>query len=335
MPQHAMEAELFCRSNCLATAPRARLLGRVWDFYGDSNGHYSVIGLPRNPPKSSIEGCLRFILSTIESEGSLESEASQTLPSPIVNANDKRRDKRERDTGSAQYTSRYKLLMQPLESPVERLWTAKTQAALLVWLGWLAELLEPDGGGSYWFSLLKYGEILLPIGEPRNAQSCQNDPVFRGVQYSGHFSIFTSDVKAYFVVTPRSHTYMIYHCERKVLLRRAFLAKDAEILPSFVFVGYGYAPHGESAWHESHCVWYHMYLIPENFDLPDDTALAYRDSTHVGSGADLLSAKKAGGTEEVDVDVEDSEKGRSKISNGKSLKFSNFNLETGSIPDRK
>lgn len=68
-------------------------------------------------------------------------------------------------------------------------------------------------------------------------------------------------------------------------------------------VGHEYAEHGRNQWCGGHCVRYHTYLISENYDQPDATAFAYRDSFHVGSRANAQSVKKVSCREEADVNV--------------------------------
>lgn len=80
--------------------------------------------------------------STSRSEGELKENANQTLSNPIIiNANDERHDKGERDAKRAWYTLQRKLPLWPSENDGDRVWPARTQAATDVWLGCLAGLL--------------------------------------------------------------------------------------------------------------------------------------------------------------------------------------------------
>lgn len=54
--------------------------------------------------------------SKVKSEKALEDEANQTPENHIINVDDERRDKTERDAGGARYTSKSRLLKEHLES---------------------------------------------------------------------------------------------------------------------------------------------------------------------------------------------------------------------------
>lgn len=81
--------------------------------------------------------------------------------------------------------------------------------------------------------------------------------------------------------------------------------KKVEVGPSSLFFGHGCAQHGKSERRESHCAWYHLYLIYKTQYLLDAVFL-FEDSSHVGFRADALSGNKGDDSGEVDVDSEDS-----------------------------
>lgn len=67
-------------------------------------------------PESSFEEFLRFMHSTFDGEETLKEKVSRKLLNPIICAGDERRDKKERDTGRAPYTSNHKLPEEHLEN---------------------------------------------------------------------------------------------------------------------------------------------------------------------------------------------------------------------------
>lgn len=84
--------------------------------------------------ESSFGDLLRFMLSTSEGDEALKEEAKRALSNHVINSSDERRDERERSAGRARYTSRRRLLMEHLENDGDRVWAARTRAALSVWL---------------------------------------------------------------------------------------------------------------------------------------------------------------------------------------------------------
>lgn len=111
--------------------------------------------------------------------------------------------------------------------------------------------------------------------------------------------------------------------------------KEVETPQSSVFMGHGYVQHRGSECRGSHCIRYHTYLIPENYDLPDSIAFEYGDSTHVGSRENALSVEKVDGSGEAEVDVLNSEKESFEENDKMNPELSDLNLEQGSILEEK
>lgn len=102
--------------------------------------------------ESSFRELPRLLVSTFEDEKALKRKASRELWSTIFNAGDERRSQRGRDAGRARYTSRPQLLTGHLENHDERVWAAKTRAAMNAWLGWLVAMLPlHKKGGTFAF----------------------------------------------------------------------------------------------------------------------------------------------------------------------------------------
>lgn len=99
------------------------------------------------------------------------------------------------------------------------------------------------------------------------------------------------------------------------------------------FVGHGYVQHRGSELRGGHRVWYKTYLNPGTQDLPSAIAVAYGDSTRIGSSADELHVKKLGCSGKVDVDIAESENERSAENDKKYFKLTDFILKTGGIPE--
>lgn len=59
--------------------------------------------------------------------------------------------------------------------------------------------------------------------------------------------------------------------------------EEVEFPPISFFVGHGYVHQAEIERRGDHCIWYHCYLVSENFDLSDAIAFGYGDSAALGS----------------------------------------------------
>lgn len=96
------------------------ILERFEIFCGGFRYCSSITGLHKGTSGELVWRFLPFMFSKLENEGALKSEADLTLWNPVVNAVDRRGDKRERERGRARYTWMPKLLMEHLESECEQ-----------------------------------------------------------------------------------------------------------------------------------------------------------------------------------------------------------------------
>lgn len=144
--------------------------------------------------------------------------------------------------------------MEHLENDGKQGWAKKNRVALDVWLDCLAALLLLDDSERYSCSPGSTGRRPLLTGRSAEAEIKHKEFVVRGVQSPGYFCVSASDMSAYFHVTAVSHTYIDYHREQKNLLRRAFVIRCVELLPSSAFVRQKYVEHGGGEWRLSSCV---------------------------------------------------------------------------------
>lgn len=132
------------------------------------------------------------------------------------------------------------------------------------------------------------GRVLLKwLGE--KAQEGQNYLVVTDEKSQGSFFIVTAEVSTPLYVTSGLQLYVQLSCARKKLLREASVLEEARSPPISAFIGHGYAQHAGRKWREEHCVPYHSFLIPKNYDLLDAKAFAHEDSTFWSSRGVVVS----------------------------------------------
>lgn len=116
--------------------------------------------------------------------------------------------------------------MEHLENDGVRVCVAMSRGAVDVWLGWLGALLYLVDSGEYSCSLRNAGRKLLLTENSVEAQTGHKNYAARDGRSPGYFFIGTGGVSAYPYVTSGSRMYIDYHCERKMLLRRALVMEE-------------------------------------------------------------------------------------------------------------
>lgn len=71
--------------------------------------------------------------------------------------------------------------------------------------------------------------------------------------------------------------------QKKTLLRKTFVMKKEKNTPISAVVSHENVQHSGSELCVQHCICYHIYLKPYNYDLPDSIPVAYGDITALGS----------------------------------------------------
>lgn len=194
-----------------------------------------------------------------------------------------------------------KLLMDHLKSNGESLWAARTRAAMDVWLGWLAVVLNLDKKENFTCSFsITYGRLLL-TRRWLQTQTEPKDLVAKSGESPGFFIIVTGDTGAHCYVTPWSYLCIHYHKSRNELFQQAFVMEEVHVPPWYVFIGHRYVQHAEGEWSNRHCVRYHTYLVLQNRNLPYSIAFAYGYLIASSSGAEPLAVEGRGSNEEVRV----------------------------------
>lgn len=96
-------------------------------------------------------------------------------------------------------------------------------------------------------------------------------------------------MRAHLYVIPGPYAYVHYSGARKKLLKEACMTEEVKIPSASIFVGQGNVQHAVSEGHGEHRTRHHSYLIPENHDLRDTFAFAYKDSNPLGSEKTAVS----------------------------------------------
>lgn len=142
---------------------------------------------------------------------------NRTSQNSIINADDERRENKERNVKNARYTSRRKLPMHHLENDGDQMWSARNRAAMDMCPGCLAVLLQLDDNGWYTCSLPGTAGRLLRTRKNAKVQTMHNSFEVRGVQSTGSFFVVTGGVSADLFFTLGSHIYIDYYSEQKLL----------------------------------------------------------------------------------------------------------------------
>jgi len=183
-------------------------------------------------------------------------------------------DGKDRGSGRFRYSSTRTFVMDYLATKDMVKWS-KVRAALDMWLGCLAALLNISDNRRYQIWTPKTGGRWLATGRDCPAQTGHNDFSHSRGQDVGYFCITTGKDGASLWICESSHKYVFYPEGPKFELSKLLRLEKIAIPPYSVLFGHGYVQHAGAEWSGTANLRYHMYFIPENHDLMDDVSFAY------------------------------------------------------------
>ena len=117
-------------------------------------------------------------------------------------------------------------------------------------------------------------EVLL-TGNGCLDQTGHNDFQVKLNTSPGFFAIVTARESARLWVCPGSHQYVHYDDKSKRDLADLLVMNEITIPSYSIFIGQGHLQHAGTGWRGSHCLRYHMYLIPRDNPITDNIHYAY------------------------------------------------------------
>ena len=170
------------------------------------------------------------------------------------------------------------LLETRFESSEEEVWIARRRAALDVWLGWIATLLELDSGRQWPSSFPNSGGRFLLTSRDCPEQAGHNKFPVQAQDLPAFFLITTAEQETSLWKTPGSYLYVQYEEETRKTISAGLVLNETTIPPYSVFVGHGYFQHAGVGWRGNHALRYHMYFIPNEIQMKDSVYYAYNRS---------------------------------------------------------
>lgn len=219
MHQHGLDAAFSAKQAAEAAPHSYAILTGLRTFLHASRDILWILIYPHTLPEWPLGEFLELTRSKLWGKDELRGEKAQSLRSPITNVEDKQRHRSRQNGGGGLYASRQDLLMKYLESNVSQVWAAGTRAAMEVWLGWLAAVLNLDRNFVVPCSLPEIGGRLLLMLCGTEVQTAYDDFVFRIRESPGYFSTVIGERGAQPYVTLKLHVYVHHSGARETPLR--------------------------------------------------------------------------------------------------------------------
>ena len=237
------------------------------------------VEMPADFPTQSTGQFFDLIHKTFPGERKLRSEGERDRWNPIVNTGNEIMDRDNRDAGVARYSSTNSFLMEDMEQGEELVPLAQRRAYLDTWVGLLLSALNLDADGAKPMYFPRSGGRFLITGKRCVRQVCHNDfPVRTSAHAPGYFAIVTSSESTRLWLSPFSNAFVFFPENQKESIRKGLRLRALEIPPLSIFIGHGHLQHAGAEWGGSHCPRYHIYLTPEDLQLPDAIVFAYGDA---------------------------------------------------------
>ena len=253
------------------------ILEGMADPIGYPHDALESVTVPTDYPKMSSGQFFHTIHRMFPREDDLRQEENRKDWNPIVNSGNSEKDKRDRDMGIARYSSTKHFLMETLEL-AEHVHLAQRRAYLDTWIGMLVSMLNLDKDGTVPLYFPKTGGRLLLTGRnaPAQVPHCDFPPDEDGeIGSPGYFVIVTGPEVASLWVCPGSQTFISYSEEERHQLGDVLKYEEISIPANSIFIGHGHLQHAGAGWKGSHCLRYHIYLIPERATVPDAIVILF------------------------------------------------------------
>ena len=130
-----------------------------------------------------------------------------------------------------------------------------------------------DNDGKWKCRIPTTGGRALISGRGLSDQNGHNDFEYRKGLCPGFFAIVTGNDLVNLWVCKSSHQYIWYSDTDKRYLADLIVLSQIQIQPNSIFIGHGYLQHAGSGWCVFHSMRYHMYIISDDFVLPDSFQL--------------------------------------------------------------
>ena len=142
-----------------------------------------------------------------------------------------------------------------------------------VWLCMLLALMGIDNDGKWKCRIPNTGGRGLISGRGLVDQNGYNDFEYRPNVRPGLFVIVTGNCLVNLWVCKSSHQCIWYSDANERDLADIMILSQIKIQPYSTSIGHGYLQHAGSGWCVFHSMRYHMYIISDDFVLPDSFQL--------------------------------------------------------------
>ena len=187
-------------------------------------------------------------------------------------------DRENRDAGVARYSSTNSFLMEDIEKGEELVPRAQRRAYLDTWVGLLLAAFNLDADCAKKMYFARSGGRFLITVKIWIRQVYHNDfPVCTSDHAPGYFAIVTSSESTRLWLSSFSNALVFFPDNQKENIRKRLKLIALEIPPLSIFVGHGHLQHAGAEWRGSHCPRYHIYLTPEDLQLPEEIVFAYAE----------------------------------------------------------
>lgn len=231
--------------------------------------------IPADMPDMTHGALYDAVHKTFPGEDILQDENERTEWNPIINSDSDRKDRQQRDRGIARYISTNHLLTKTLENK-DNSYIAERRAYLDVWLGIILGQLNTDQNGKYKVYFPRTGGRWLITGLDCDVQVGHNDYAYiPGSEFPGYFIIVSGPERITLWVCDGSHLFVDYEQADKHTLGDTLKMHRIEIPATSVFIGHGLLHHAGDGYTGSHCIRYHVYVTPEDQELPDQVHMSY------------------------------------------------------------
>ena len=231
--------------------------------------------IPGDMPDMTLGALYDEVHKTFPGEDNLQDEDARVDWNPIVNSNIEKKDREQRDRGIARYISTNHLLTKCLESK-DKSYLAERRAYLDVWLGIILAQLNTDQNGKCKVYFPRTGGRWLITGLDCEIQAGHNDYAYiPGAEFPGYFMITSGPERISLWVCDGSHLFLDYKMAEKHVLGDALKMHRIQIPATSIFIGHGHLHHAGDGYNGSHCIRYHVYVTPEDQELPDQVHMSY------------------------------------------------------------
>lgn len=184
---------------------------------------------------------------------------------------------------------------------------ARKQAALDIWIDWIATLVDLDEGDHFKTSSPAAGSRYLFTEADRKPQRGHFQVHARKLSLSGYFSIVNGKKKGKLFVCRDAHHYIFYpHSERRKMAD-IFKLNAIKLQLFSVSIGHGYMQHLRAEYLGHTSLIYHVYLFPNASTLQVSIIFPCNSSIGIaalGEGNCLHEGTEDGRQDEGTVDVD-------------------------------